>query len=66
VFDYLLLHHDIPTFDVLYLLQSKPLDHFFLLSSFLPFVTCFIGDEGVAMFEGGTWSSGLWPLLQLA
>jgi hypothetical protein len=30
------------------------------------FVTCFffLGDEGVAMFEGGTWSSGLWPLLQ--
>ena len=22
----------------------------------------FWGDEGVAMFEGGTWSSGLWPL----
>ena len=30
--------------------------------SFVLFCFCFTGDEGVALFEGGTWSSGLGPL----
>ena len=36
--------------------------HIFLLDHFRFYV---LGNEGVALFEGGTWSSGLRPLLQL-
>ena len=48
---------------ICYLIDTVWLVLFFL--QFFGYGFCwslFPGDEDVAMFEGGTWSSGLWPL----
>ena len=49
---------------ILGLITTTWSDSFLLLLSLVTISVgyYFWGDEGVAMFEGGTWSSGLWPL----
>jgi len=60
------LHH----FAVSFAISSGTLGYFFIFFTIFLFAYYFCGyyfrgDEGVAMFEGATWSSGLWPLSSL-